>query len=153
MAWAALFAAGLAVPAAALDLTDCDRTTHISHGGETGHRDLGAARVAFAEWWSQEGVYLDLVVADCSTGVALKTRTREERISPRPPFDRTDKAVRILNEQLAVSPSLFSFARLADALDGTGRDTEIAMLDAEPCACAALYPGLSGNRTPYEAAE
>ncbi|MDJ0824881.1 MAG: hypothetical protein QNJ16_05195 [Rhodobacter sp.] len=145
----AALGAGVAVPASGLTLTDCDRTTHISHGGETGHRDLGAGRVAYAEWWSQEGVYLDIVVADCGTGEKLMARTREERISERPPFDRTDKAVRILDQQLSVSPSLFSLTRLAGALQGTGKDIEIAAMAAEPCACAALYPGLQVDRAPF----
>ena len=140
-----------AAPASALTLADCDRTTHVSHGGETGHRDVGGARVVYAEWWSQEGVFTDLVIADCAEGMALKTRTKEERISARPPFDRTDKAIGILDTELAVSPSLFSFDRLAAALKGTGRDIEIAALDTQPCACAAAYPGARAWANPYEA--
>ncbi len=147
----ALLLIGLAAPAHALTLADCDRTTHISHGGETGHRDLGHGRVAYAEWWSQEGVYLDLIIADCGTGQALSTRTREERISERPPFDRTEKVLAILDAQFAVSPKLFSLIRLADVLEHIGKDIEIAAMTEDPCACAALYPGLGGDRTPYEA--
>lgn len=140
----------VAAPVHALELAECDRTTHISHGGESHHRDLGHGRVAYAEWWSQEGVYLDLIVADCASGEKLMTRTREERIGPRPPFDRTAKAVEILDRQMRVSPALFSFVRLADAFKGTGRDIEIANLAAEPCACAALYPDMRGQRHAFE---
>ncbi len=147
----ALVLIGLAAPANALTLADCDRTTHISHGGETGHRDLGHGRVAYAEWWSQEGVYLDLIIADCGTGQALSTRTREERITERPPFDRTEKALAIIEDHLAASPALFSLPRLAKALERTGKDIEIAAMTDDPCACAALYPGLGGARAPYEA--
>ncbi len=89
-ALAYLAAATLAAPVSALSLDECDRTTHISHGGETGHRDLGVGRVGYAEWWSQEGVFTDIVVADCASGKYLKTRAREERMSKRAPFDRTD---------------------------------------------------------------
>ncbi len=129
---------------------ECDRTTHISHGGETGHRDLGANRVGYAEWWSQEGVFTDLVVMNCATGEFLRTRVREERVSDRY-FDRTDKAVSVIEQELAAAPELFSFRRLADALDGTGRDIEIATSDAETCACAASYPELRGDKAPFEA--
>lgn len=141
---------GVAAPATALDLADCERLTHPSHGGEEAHRDFGAARVGWEDWWSQEGVYRDLVVADCKAGTYLKTRTHEERIGARLPFERTEKARQIIDTELAASPSLFSFQRLADALHPTGRDIEIAALEAEPCACAVLYPEHRGERTPYE---
>ncbi len=146
----ALLLFGLAAPASALTLAECDRTTHVSHGGETGHRDLGHGRVAYAEWWSQEGVFLDLIIADCGTGQALSARTREERISERPPFDRTGKALKIIEDHLAASPALFSLTRLAGALERTGKDIEVAAMTDEPCACAALYPRLQGARAPFE---
>lgn len=137
------------MPAAALTLADCDRTIYVSHGGERGHRDLGADRVIFAEWWSQEGVYVDLIVANCATGQHLRTRTREERISDRLPFDRTEKALGIIETELAAAPELFSLNRLARALEKTGEDIEVAALEAEPCACAAVYPELRGDRAPF----
>ena len=140
----------LVSPAIALDLTDCDRTTHISHGGETGHRDFGDARVGWANWWSQEGVFTDLVIADCKAGTFLSTRTKEERIGPRAPFDRTEKALGIIKTEMAVSPALFSFDRLAEALKTTGRDIQIAALEAEPCACAVLYPEHRGQKPAFE---
>ncbi len=133
----------------ALTLGDCDRTTHPSHGGERGHRDLGEGRVLYGEWWSQEGVYIDLVVADCRTGAFLRTRTREERITARAPFDRTERALGIIETETAAAPTLFSFKRLAMALERTGEDIELATLAAEPCACAALYPGLRGEKAPF----
>ena len=138
-----------ASPLFALSLPECDRTTHISHGGETGHRDFGAGRVGFAEWWSQEGVFQDLTVMDCATGTFLKTRVREERISERL-FDRTEAALKIIETAVQTSPSLFSFKQLARSLKGVGRDIELAKTTRETCACAALYPELIGDKTPFE---
>lgn len=135
----------------AVTLAECDRTTHVSHGGETGHRDFGAGRVGFAEWWSQEGVFTDLVIADCGSGDFLRTRVREDSISDRW-FDRTDDAVAIIMTEMEAAPALFSFDRLARSLERVGRDMEIASNSAETCACAALYPELRGNKTPYEEA-
>lgn len=148
-----LAASAFAAPVNALSLAECTRTTHISHGGEAAHRDLGEGRVAWESWWSQEGVYLDLHVADCGTGEHLTTRAREERMSERAPFDRTEAVRAALETELAAAPSLFSFERLANALKTKGRDTEIAALAEEPCACAAAYPELRGTKTPYEATE
>lgn len=142
--------AALSVPATALELADCTRTTHPSHAGEEGHRDLGGGRVTYTEWWSQEGVYTDLVVADCRAARKLTARAQEERIGPRPPFDRTAKARAILKTQAEASPSLFSLERLAEALHPTARDIRIEPLTIEPCACAALYPGASPALAPYE---
>lgn len=139
-----------AVPVVALTLDDCNRTIYVSHGGESDHRDLGAGRVTYVEWWSQEGVYTDVVLANCETATALTTRVREERISERAPFDVTKKALGIIETELTASPSLFSFENLADRLAGTGEDTKITMLTEEPCACAALYPELRGQMTPFE---
>ena len=141
-----------ALPAAALTLAECERTTHVSHGGERGHRDMGAGRVLYGEWWSQEGVYTDLVVADCRAGKLLRTRTREQRISARLPFDRTEKALKIIETEFAASPSLFRLEGLARALKRPVRDIEISMMQSEPCACAALYPEARGNRAPFDEA-
>ncbi len=134
----------------ALTPEDCNRTTHVSHGGEAGHRDFGGTRVGYAEWWSQEGVYTDLVVMECGTGAFLRTRVREERVSDRY-FDRTEKAADLIERALAAAPELFSFRRLAEALDGTGRDIEIGRTDIETCACAAFYPEARGDKTPFAA--
>ena len=142
--------AALATPAAALTLAECDRTTHISHAGESDHRDLGAGRVVYVEWWSQEGVYDDAVLVNCETATALTTRVREARISDRAEFDVSRKALGLIEVELTASPALFSFDRLAQNLKGTGRDTKITTLMEEPCACAALYPDLRGDMTPFE---
>ena len=138
-----------ALPAHALELGQCERTTHISHGGEADHRDLGHGRVAYAEWWSQEGVFRDLIVADCKAGERLMLRTQEDRIGRRPPFDRRAKAASILARELQVSPSLFSLDRLAGALKGAGRDISVDEMIEEPCACAALYPEYRGDRAAF----
>lgn len=139
----------LASPLSALTLDECKRTTHPSHAGEAGHRDYGGGNVGYVEWWSQEGVYTDVVIANCKSGDFLRTRLREERISDRPPFDRTEAGRSVIETEMQVAPVLFSFGRLADALDRVGRDIEIATLIEEPCACAAAYPELRGQKEPF----
>ena len=137
--------------AAALSLAECDRVIYPSHGGERDHRDFGDGRVGYSEWWSQEGVYLDLIVVDCGTGQHLRTRLREERIGSRLPFDRVRRGEQIVATEMAASPALFSFERLGQALSRVGRDTRIAKLDVEPCACAALYPKAGADWAAFEA--
>ena len=137
-------------PVSALTLAECTRTTHISHGGEARHVDYGNGRVGYVDWWSQEGVYTDLVVMECRSGAFLRTRVREERVSDRY-FDRTDKAIEVIVRELEAAPALFSFKRLAQALDGTGRDIELAVTEEETCACAALYPEALGDKAPFVA--
>ncbi|MBT8475461.1 MAG: hypothetical protein KJO78_08310, partial [Alphaproteobacteria bacterium] len=132
----------------ALSPEACDRTIYVSHGGETAHRDLGAGRVSFIEWWSQEGVYTDFVVMDCASGVFLRTRAHEERVRDRH-FDRTDAVARIIEREVAASPALFSFDRLGRALEGTGRDIERSVSMTETCACAAFYPERRGDKTAF----
>ena len=149
----ALALSAVAGPALALSLAECDRTTHISHGGETGHVDFGEGRVGYAAWWSQEGVSRDLIVVDCASGRFLTVRTHEERINDRLIPDRTRKARGIIAEELMGSAALFSFERLADRLEPVGEDIEIASLDTEPCACAALYPELRGAKTAFEVSQ
>lgn len=150
---AALITLAMASPGAALTLSDCKRVTHISHGGATGHVDLGAGRVGWIDWWSQEGVFTDYTVADCKTGEFLRTRMREERMSARPQFDRRDAVREIIETELKGAPALFSFNRLRDAIHPKGRDIKVAVRDTEPCACAAAYPELRGEKTPYEVSE
>ncbi len=137
-------------PSLALTLDECKRTTHPSHGGEAAHRDLGEGLVGYVEWWSQEGVFTDVVIANCYSGEYLRTRLREERMTDRPAFDRIQAGLNIIETELGGAPSLFSFQRLAGALDRVGRDIEIAKLKTEPCACAAAYPGLLGQKEPYQ---
>lgn len=149
----ALIFSVLASPVAAVTLADCKRVTHISHGGVAAHVDFGAGRVGWIDWWSQEGVFTDFTVADCKTGKFLRTRMREERMSERPPFDRREAVREIIATEMKGAPALFSFERLRQAIHPKGKDIELAVLDAEPCACAAAYPELRGEKTPYEVSE
>ena len=149
----ALILVALNSPATALTLADCERITHISHGGVADHVDYGAGRVGWVNWWSQEGVYTDFTIADCRTGAFLRTRVREERVSERAPFDRTESVRAIIGTEMRAAPALFSFERLRRAIHPKGRDIELAVLEAEPCACAAVYPELRGDKIPYEGTE
>ena len=144
-----VLAIAAASPLAALTLEDCARTTHPSHAGEAQHHDYGGGNVGYVEWWSQEGVYTDVVIASCESGTFLRTRLREERISDRPPFDRTKAGKAVIETEMRVAPALFSFERLAASLDRVGKDIEIATLSEEPCACAAAYPELRGQKEPF----
>ena len=145
---AALIAfAVLASPLAALELERCDRTTHNTHAGTARHMDFDAGRVAWAEWWSNEGVFVDYVVMACESGDFLKTRVVEEHISDRW-FNRRLQARAVLERELG--SDFFSFQRLASALKGVGRDIEIATADMESCGCAAAYPALRGAKTEFE---
>ena len=139
--------------ASALVLEDCVRKTHPSHGGERAQQDFGAGWVGFTEWWSQEGVYTDLVVANCDTGETLRTRVREERITNRAPFDRTRLAQGVIARHMDSSPAFFDLNRLARDLGNTGKDIEIFASTQEHCACAALYPDLRADKAPFEEAE
>ena len=139
-----------AQPGLALTLDACERTTHPSHAGEAAHRDFGGGHVGYVEWWSQEGVYTDVVVTNCRSGKFLRTRLKEERISDRPAFDRVEAGVSVIETEMKAAPSLVSFERLAEALDRVGRDIEIALMAEETCACAAVYPDLVGQKEPYQ---
>ncbi|WP_299687164.1 hypothetical protein [uncultured Tateyamaria sp.] len=136
----------------ALTLTDCDRTTHISHGGEADHRDLGEGRVMWRDWWSQEGTATSFAIVDCGLGAALTFRTAEDNMGTRLPFDKTAKALRILAQHENGARAFATFDRIAADLDGTAKDIEITTLDAEPCACAALYPDDRGDKTEFKLA-
>ena len=145
----AIFALILATPVQALTAMDCDRTTHISHGGEADHMDLGEGRVMWRDWWSQEGTATDFTIADCASGEALSFRTAEERMNKRLPFDRTAKALRRVEDAHAGARVFATLPRIADALENIARDIEITTLQVEPCACAALYPDLQGTKTKF----
>lgn len=152
-AGAAMALFGASVPMAnALDLAACTRTTHISHGGEDGHRDIGGGRVLYRIWWSQEGTFSDYVVAECETGRALVTRAAEERIKDRAPFDRRPAVTRVLDTHAGRDPIFFDLDRLEDALRHTGRDTRIETFAEEPCACAAAYPQAWSGWAPFSEA-
>lgn len=141
----------LAGPAAAdpLTLAACERTTHPSHGGERAHRDLGAGKVAWVGWWSQEGTYSDLHVADCASGQMLRARMAEERISARAPFDRRPLVAEVFERHTKASPAFFRLDRLAGDLKNIAEDIEITSLETDPCACAAAYPDHQGDRAAF----
>jgi len=148
-AYLAAIVATLGGEAVALTLTDCDRTTHISHGGETAHVDLGMGRVMWRDWWSQEGTATSFTLVDCAPGMALRFRTQEENMGARLPFDRTEKALAVIDTHEAGARAFATFDRMAADLDGIARDIEITTLDAEPCACAVLYPDARGDKTEF----
>ncbi|MGR3503756.1 hypothetical protein [Pseudaestuariivita sp.] len=139
----------LALPAHAVTLQECARTTHISHGGEDMHRDLGEGRVMWRDWWSQEGTASDFTVADCGSGHALRFRTAEERMNDRLPFDKTDKALKVIASHEEGARAFATFNRMAADLDKVARDIAITELKGETCACAALYPELRGDKAPF----
>ncbi len=147
LAYGAALAA--AAPAGALTLEACERTTHISHGGEDMHRDLGGGRVMWRNWWSQEGTFSDYVIADCAPGRALILRTAEERMNDRLPFDKTRRALTLIDKHEAGARVFATLERMAGSLEDTARDVRIQDLEAEPCACAAAYPDARGTKTPY----
>ncbi|MEX0369489.1 MAG: hypothetical protein AB3N09_02590 [Tateyamaria sp.] len=132
-----------------MTVSDCDRTTHISHGGETAHTDLGGGRVMWRDWWSQEGTATSFTLVDCAPGTALRFRTQEENMGNRLPFDRTDKALAVIDRHESGARAFATFDRIAADLDDIARDIEITTLDAEPCACAALYPDARGDKTEF----
>ncbi|WP_227270305.1 hypothetical protein [Roseobacter weihaiensis] len=135
--------------AQALAVEDCTRTTHISHGGEADHRDLGAGRVMWRDWWSQEGSATDLTVADCGPGTALRVRAAEENMNARLPFDRIDDALQVIARHESGSRIFATFDRMAADLERFTRDVTQLTLEAEVCACAALYPDLRGDKTEF----
>lgn len=148
-AYLAAVVAMLGGEAVALSLTDCDRTTHISHGGEADHVDLGEGRVMWRDWWSQEGTATSFSVVDCAPGTALTFRTQEENMGNRLPFDRTDKALAVIERHETGARAFATFDRMAADLGSIARDINIITLDAEPCACAALYPEARGEKTEF----
>lgn len=146
---AALISMMFASPVQAFTLADCTRVTHISHGGEAGHRDFGGGVVGWANWWSQEGVEDVILLADCGEGRVLRTVTRSENMAPGVPFDRTDRALAVIEPMLA-SPVMRGFEQIADRLTDLRLDPRLEPLTTEPCACAAAYPELRGDRPAFE---
>ncbi|WP_299725172.1 hypothetical protein [uncultured Tateyamaria sp.] len=139
----------LAGQAVALSLADCDRVTHASHGGEAAHDDLGEGRVMWQDWWSQEGTATSIAVVDCGPGTALTFRTQEENMGDRVAFNRTEKALAVVTRHEAGARAFATFERMATDLNGIARNIDITTLAAEPCACAALYPELRGDKTEF----
>jgi hypothetical protein len=130
----------------------CDRVTHASHGGASDHRDLGRAKVAWVEWWSQEGVFKDVWLADCRSGIAMSLRTWEERIGDRHVIDRTDAVLGEIDHQAETAPAFFTIERMARDVRRDGVDMLITRYAEEFCACAAAYPDLRGSKTAFEGA-
>lgn len=139
--------------ALALSLSACERTTHISHGGEADHKDLGEGRVMWRDWWSQEGTATNFAIVDCAVGRALMFRTAEERMTQRGPFDRTEKALKVIETHESGARVFATFERMASDLKKIARDIEIKTLGDEPCACAALYPKARGDKAAFELEE
>jgi hypothetical protein len=101
------------------------------------------------DWWSQEGTATDIILVDCGPGDALRFRTAEDRMGDRATFDRTDKALRIVADQMTANRVFATLDRIADDLRPVARDITRTMLTDEPCACAALYPELRGDKTAF----
>ncbi|MEM6939824.1 MAG: hypothetical protein AAF943_15110 [Pseudomonadota bacterium] len=140
----------LASPVTAVTLAECTRTTHISHGGEADHLDLGEGRVMWRDWWSQEGTAETLVVVECGSGDALFLRTAEENMTGRAPFDRTEEVRDILDRAHAGARVFATLPRLASAVDKLAKDIDLRALQREPCACAAVYAELLGEKIPFQ---
>lgn len=145
LALALLATPGLATPA----IEACDRVTHPSHGGAIDHRDLGRGKVMWVDWWAQEGVFKDVWLADCRTGIALSLRTGEERINDRHVVDRTDRVIRKIAHQADEAPAFFTIERVARDVRRDGVDLLIAEYTDEFCACAAAYPEMRGDKLAF----
>ncbi len=105
------------------------------------------------DWWSQEGIATDFSIVDCARGEALMFRTAEERMTDRGPFDRTAKALQVIETHESGARVFSTFERMQADLKAIARDIEIKSIDTEPCACAALYPGARGDKTAFELGE
>ena len=134
--------------AQALTLPQCARYVHW-HAVEAGHRDMGEARVAWAEVWSAEGIADDFHLVDCATGEGLKARARAERMGEPVPYDRRTK-VRAVLQEAADYPLFFSWEALEARLVGLRVPVERLHHASEPCACAAQYPEHRGTKTAFE---
>ncbi len=147
----AVVAVVLAAPSSVLGVTlpECERTTHISHAGETAHQDLGDGRVMWQTWWSQEGSMTRITVADCAPGAALSVVTAEENMRNQPPFDKTTRALRVIERHETGARTFATLPRMAADLEEIGRDVRIDAQTEEPCACAALYPDLRGDKMEF----
>ena len=136
--------------ARALDLAQCTRVTHVSHGGEADHVDLGEGRVMWRKWWSQEGTATNYMIEDCAKGQRLDVRTAEVNMHPtRTSFDKTDDALAIIALHESGARVFATLQRIAKDLDRVGRDITISTPRAQSCACAALYPTDQGSLIPY----
>lgn len=135
--------------AQALVPADCNRVTHVSHGGESDHVDLGEGRVMWRTWWSQEGTATDIAVMECGLGQVLIARTAEENMGRRGPLERTDDALAVIARHETGSRVFAALERIADDLTGMARDVRVEDWTVESCACAAFYPDLRGDKTNF----
>ncbi len=139
----------IAGQASALTLADCKRTTHVSHGGEFGHTDLGEGRVMWTDWWSQEGTAKGFALVECASGEMLRFWSAEENMGRRSAFDRTDDALEVLERHQSGARVFATFERIAADLEFIARDIAITTQTDETCACAAAYPALRGEKTEF----
>ncbi len=139
----------LAGPVAAA-IEACDRVTHISYGGSAAHQDMGHGKVMWVDWWSQEGIFKDVWLADCKTGIALSLRTSEERIKERHVIDRTKRAIEKIERQAEAAPAFFTIDRVAGLVRKDGVDLQVAQYEDEFCACAQAYPELRGDKAAFD---
>ena len=135
---------------AAVSLADCDRVTHISHGGEDMHQDLGEGRVMWRDWWSQEATSSTYVIVDCAEGRALSFLTAAENLGDQPPFDRTKAALKIVESHESGARVFATLERMAADLEDAARNVSIANMTTEPCACAALYADLRNDKEAFQ---
>lgn len=146
---ATLFVLLSAGAASALVPADCARTTHVSHGGEADHVDLGDGRVMWIDWWSQEGTATDITVMDCAPGATLKARTAEENMGRQLPLHRTEDAMAVIARHESGARIFATLDRIGKDLDDFARNVVVFVNADETCACAAFYPELRGDKTAF----
>jgi hypothetical protein len=144
MRLAAVVLVAATVPAAALELEQCRRITTPSYGGEARHAALGEDWAAWIEWWSQEGTYNDLKVADCGAHRLMTARLREEGIKDRG-FDRRRAAMAAFETWTGRATAFYDLDELALTMGRVAEDVRVEPMVAEVCACAALHPDLRGG--------
>lgn len=145
----AVIAILIGTQAQALMLAECTCTTHVSHGGQADHTDLGEGRVMWRDWWSQEGTATTFVLVECASGQMLTLRAAEENMGRRTAFDRTRDVWDVLDRHQSGARVFATFERIAADLENIARDVVITTSTSETCACAALYPDLRGDKTEF----
>jgi hypothetical protein len=144
MRLSALILLGLTGPGFTLDLEQCPRVTTPSYGGEARHAAMGSDWVSWIEWWSQEGTYTDLKVADCGEHLILTARLREEGIKDRR-FDRRTAGMAAFERFAGRAPAFYDMDDLVAAMARLAEDVRVETMVAEVCACAALHPDARGG--------
>ncbi|WP_109566161.1 hypothetical protein [Jannaschia seohaensis] len=140
----ALFLLALTGPGLALDLSQCRRITTPSYGGEARHQAMAGDWASWIEWWSQEGVYTDLKVADCGDHRLMTARLREENIKDRR-FDRRRAGMEAFETYAGRAAAFYDLDDLSAAMDRVAEDSRVEPMLREACACAALHPDLRGG--------